>query len=522
MKSATQHGTVDSDHGSGATARPRAEAPRLAAAEGEKKAVALWRAAEAQRAAGRYHDSLSLYEEAVPLLSAGGEHTLRGDFRAGLADLLAFLGEFEGRDDYLERALAEYAAAGRHFGEAGHARRRASAAHGAGRVLLLLDKFAEAHERLDRALTLLGGPDDADARARIDATRARLLLAEGRAGEAEELAGKTLRTLEAGGEWSLLASALTTHGVALARLARYEPAQASFRRAAEAAGRAGDAEAEGLAALALVEELSRYLPARELAESFERAAARLALSPSIPVHARLCACARRVVSLAREQEPPRDWEGFSFKDAVHRFEAAVIGRALADAGGSVSRAAHLLGFRHHNSLASILNNRHRGLLNERSPIRPRRRSIISMRARARAPRFAGAARAASVLHVEDDQTVADAVRGALHAEGWRVETCADGAEALARLRGATAYDLLLLDYELPGANGIEIAREARTLAHRQETPIIMFSATDCEREALDAGVDAFLHKPQDVSALAATAKRLLPEHGKVRRVARHR
>ncbi|HEV3468011.1 MAG TPA: response regulator [Pyrinomonadaceae bacterium] len=515
MKSATQTLPGVIAPGQDDRAPARAEAPAQIPAEGEARAEALWRAAAAERAAGRWHDALFLYEQAAPLFDGGADHARRGDFCAAYADLLAALGEAEGRSDYLERARAEYAAAALHFGRAGRARRQAAAEHGLGRLFLSLADFAEAHRHLARALSLLGGADDAGEAARVGETRARLLLAEGRAAEAEELSAGLARALETAGEPSLLSAVLTVQGAARARLGRHGPAHDSFLRAAEAARQAGDAEAEGQAALALAEELSEHLPLPELAESFERAASLLSPSPARPAHARLCACARRLISQAAEgrRQSPRGWEGFSLKEAVHRFEAGIIGRALSEAGGSVSRAAHLLGFRHHNSLASILNNRHRELLAERSPIKPRRRSIITVREPAHAPRFAdaGAARAATVLHVEDDAVVADAVRGTLEAEGWRVETCADGGDALARLRRATPYDLLLLDYDLPGADGATLAREARSLRHRRATPIIMFSGTDRERESLEAGVDLFLRKPQDSASLAAAVRRLLPK-----------
>jgi hypothetical protein len=58
-------------------------------------------------------------------------------------------------------------------------------------------------------------------------------------------------------------------------------------------------------------------------------------------------------------------------------ETEIIEKALKDVGGVVSRAAQLLGMKHHNNLVSILNSRHRELLGERKPIVPRRRSIIA-------------------------------------------------------------------------------------------------------------------------------------------------
>ena len=73
------------------------------------------------------------------------------------------------------------------------------------------------------------------------------------------------------------------------------------------------------------------------------------------------------------------WANFSFKDEVKNFEERLIEQALADARGSVSRAARLLGFRHHESLNWRLKNRNKALLPSRTPARQRRRSIIRKR-----------------------------------------------------------------------------------------------------------------------------------------------
>lgn len=70
------------------------------------------------------------------------------------------------------------------------------------------------------------------------------------------------------------------------------------------------------------------------------------------------------------------WANFSFKNEVKSFEERLIEQALADARGSVSRAARLLGFRHHESLNWRLKNRNKGLLQSRTPARKRRRSIV--------------------------------------------------------------------------------------------------------------------------------------------------
>ena len=74
------------------------------------------------------------------------------------------------------------------------------------------------------------------------------------------------------------------------------------------------------------------------------------------------------------------------------------------------------------------------------------------------------------------------------------------------------YDLLLLDYHLPGVNGLELVQRAPQLDHRSRTPIIVLSATPVEAAALEAGADEFLAKPQGVSSLVETISHLLDAH----------
>jgi CheY-like chemotaxis protein len=80
-----------------------------------------------------------------------------------------------------------------------------------------------------------------------------------------------------------------------------------------------------------------------------------------------------------------------------------------------------------------------------------------------------------------------------------------------RIAGGSVYDLLLLDNDLPGVSGIEITRYARHLAVYRSTPIAMLSASDCEAEARQAGVNAFLLKPDDAGLIVATISRLLAD-----------
>ena len=114
----------------------------------------------------------------------------------------------------------------------------------------------------------------------------------------------------------------------------------------------------------------------------------------------------------------------------------------------------------------------------------------------------------TVLHVEDDETILGNVRELLESEGWAVESCSDGNIAFEIIQGNRHYDLLLLDYDLPGLNGVEIVRRTRQLSHRSRLPIIVLSATPVDADAREAGADVFLQKPIHISSLVQTIDRV--------------
>jgi CheY-like chemotaxis protein len=203
--------------------------------------------------------------------------------------------------------------------------------------------------------------------------------------------------------------------------------------------------------------------------------------------------------------PPRDWKGFSLPRELRRYERLIIERALKDAGGIVTRAVHLLGFRHHNSLISRINQRHALLLRSRTPVIPRKRSL--MRAEAGDAPPADPARPA-VLHVTSDGEAAESVRSTLEAEGWRVETCADGKAALKKLTGEARFDVLLFDGDLPDMSAPELVRRAKAIPGRRSTPVVVLSARDCEAKAWRAGVAAYLRKPEGLHQVPQIVARL--------------
>lgn len=355
--------------------------------------------------------------------------------------------------------------------------------------------------------------------------RAKDLLAEGRNEEAERIARVAVETLDRGSEQALLAEALMTHGKALARLPfidSHMEARSVLERAGAVAEHLGDAEGAGHAAMTMIEELSHHLRTDELAGLYLRADELLRGAQHPDTIKRLRKCARLVIDQLAAQAPtedqsgdavelstPAESEGLSFKEKMRRYERGLIEQALRDAGGVVTRAAQLLGFKHHYSLVDLLNKRHRELRSARSPIVPRKRSIMRSSSSSRVQKSASQQKLpVRILHVEDNQLVAAAIKSTLEAEGWYVESYDNGTTALRKLSGDAAYDLLLLDNHLPGVSGIELTQIARKLPHRRRMPIIMLSAIDCETDAWRAGVDAFLRKPEDVLSITETIARL--------------
>ncbi|MDX6499899.1 MAG: two-component system, chemotaxis family, chemotaxis protein CheY [Blastocatellia bacterium] len=477
----------------------------------EQRAIALHRTALVETSSNRLSEALRIYNEAAPLFDRITDHSLGAHFHDGLANVLNQLSSAEHRMDYADRALVEYAAASFHFEQAGHERYQACVENNLGFLFGTLGKFDDAHEHLDRAQMLMTRLKDNIHLAQVDETRSRILLAEGRTVEAEKTSRAAVRRLEKGDELSLLSEALMTHGVALARLAHTEQARAALKRAAQVAEQAGDFESAGLAALTLVEQLGVNLSDEEIGTAIERTGVLLDGTHDTRTLRRLVKVFRVIFAVPA----PVDWTGFSFKSEVRRYEAHLIRLALNETNGLVTRAARLLGFRHHQSLITLIASRHKELIETgaRAPVRSRRRHLIVhpkrvKKKKVRAEHAQTSARI-SILHVEDNQQIAKLVNDMVVSEEWRMELCADGYTALDRLTGKGHYDLLLVDNDIPGLSGVELVKRARKITDRRRTPIVMLSGSDCESEAWGAGVNAFLKKPEQIGELSSTIARLL-------------
>jgi CheY-like chemotaxis protein len=487
------------------------------------RAILLLRSGVVAMCSRRLNDALRLYEKAAPLLEQSQDHALKGAFHNEFGLVLKTMALPENRVDYLDRALIQYTAASFHFEQAGNTRYQGSVENNLGFLFLNLSRFSDAHSHLNRARNLFIQLDDVGTVAQVDETRARAMLAEGNLREAERIIRSAVRVLERGGQQALLAEALTTHGTILARQGNHARARALLQRAIDMAENCGDLEAAGRARLSIIEELSNQTHPQQLVAIFHEAARVLEKSQDAAAGRRLLDSSLTIIeALLAEQneetELPADdsWTGFSLKREMKKIEARFIQHALRDAGGSVSKASRILGFKHHQSLISLLDKRHKDLAGLRSTRRRRARTLISKTLTARkAVRVSDRATAKlSVLYVEDHKAVARMVEELLTAEGIYVDACASGAAAWEILKSATRYDALIVDNNLPGLSGLELVLRVRSMRERRGLAIVMLSGDDVEKEAWRAGVDAFLRKPEGIERLPTTILRALDDRRK--------
>src|SRR4051812_43307211 len=114
----------------------------------------------------------------------------------------------------------------------------------------------------------------------------------------------------------------------------------------------------------------------------------------------------------------------------------------------------------------------------------------------------------AILVVDDEAPMRKLLSSNLKASGYAVRTAADGSEAL-KLVEEHAFDLLLLDVNMPGPSGLHVVEAIRRAA---ELPILMLSGRSRERdkvEALNLGADDYLSKPFGIAELLARVKALL-------------
>jgi DNA-binding response OmpR family regulator len=114
------------------------------------------------------------------------------------------------------------------------------------------------------------------------------------------------------------------------------------------------------------------------------------------------------------------------------------------------------------------------------------------------------------LVVEDDPDIVELLVHYLRAEGFLVDALGDGKRALDRIR-IESYDLLVLDLQLPGLDGLSLCAEVRRDKRTRDVPVVMLTARGDEADrivGLEMGADDYVVKPFSPKELVARVRAL--------------
>jgi DNA-binding response OmpR family regulator len=118
-----------------------------------------------------------------------------------------------------------------------------------------------------------------------------------------------------------------------------------------------------------------------------------------------------------------------------------------------------------------------------------------------------------LLYVGSDQQWLAALRKVLRKPEIHIVSCPDRGSAILFLKGDARYHLLLFELDLRGTTGLELARLARSLPHREKLPIIIVAGEEItdqlEELARSAEASEYLTKTGDISLAAASVQRHL-------------
>jgi len=108
-----------------------------------------------------------------------------------------------------------------------------------------------------------------------------------------------------------------------------------------------------------------------------------------------------------------------------------------------------------------------------------------------------------ILVIDDDRNICDIMKMALETSGYTAETAYNPRDGMAKAC-SNPPDLILLDYNMPGKDGIALLKDFRTIHDLKEVPVVMVSAIsmpDIVSSALAEGVSGYLVKPFDLKTL---------------------
>lgn len=114
----------------------------------------------------------------------------------------------------------------------------------------------------------------------------------------------------------------------------------------------------------------------------------------------------------------------------------------------------------------------------------------------------------SVLVVDDEPDLLQAVCGFLEDEGFTVRGVSSGTQALEVLTAGPAPDLVLLDVMMPGLSGYDVLEKMDGIAKASRVPVVLMSAVEGASRKTPPRCKAFLKKPFDIDKLLATVSSL--------------
>jgi two-component system alkaline phosphatase synthesis response regulator PhoP len=120
-----------------------------------------------------------------------------------------------------------------------------------------------------------------------------------------------------------------------------------------------------------------------------------------------------------------------------------------------------------------------------------------------------------ILVVDDEMYIVNILDFTLAGEGWEVISASNGEDALRTLLKFEP-DLVVLDVMMPRIDGVEVCRAIKAREESAETPVIMLTAKDRDKDkesALEAGADLYLTKPFSPSRLVEEIRNLLNPQG---------
>ena len=118
----------------------------------------------------------------------------------------------------------------------------------------------------------------------------------------------------------------------------------------------------------------------------------------------------------------------------------------------------------------------------------------------------------SILLVEDEENLQEALKLNLELEGYEVTTCADGLEAL-KILSQEHFDLMVLDVMLPELDGISVCESVRL--QKNPIPILILSAKNSSADrvlGLKMGADDYLNKPFNLEELLLRVEKLIKKN----------